>query len=376
MPEIFVTPTIPEANGSSVYVNGNDAVILKDKTIDELNQQYGSPQKPISRCPQGFPPVSHTMPDLFSRILKEQKKVLPWLNEGGLVMVSAERGLGKTYFALSLAYAIASGRQRFMKYPITEPMGVWYIDGEMALVEIQKRLRSISGGHATELLTITSHEDFYAYYQHDLAMTYEDIQQGILNFLDQNKFLRLVIIDNLSSLTRIREDKSDDWRLMMVPFLIKCRSRGVAVVLIHHCGKSGDQRGTCAREDQLDTSIRLVRVDEYAEHTGCRFKVIFTKARGCYGDDTQPFVATLVESKAGMDWEIETIVESSKERLLTLVKESGSRGIAVTEAAIALNVSKGFISRLKKDCEKAGIFATTQGKTPMRLVENSSNHKE
>ena len=40
------------------------------------------------------------------------------------------------------------------------------------------------------------------------------------------------------------------------------RRRGMAVLLIHHAGKSGDQRGTSAREDIMDTVISLRRPRE------------------------------------------------------------------------------------------------------------------
>ena len=42
--------------------------------------------------------------------LPERKDLLqPWLPEQGLAMIHAPRGVGKTFFALSCAYAIGTG---------------------------------------------------------------------------------------------------------------------------------------------------------------------------------------------------------------------------------------------------------------------------
>ena len=49
----------------------------------------------------------------------------------------------------------------------------------------------------------------------------------ILEELDKTNDYGVLIFDNLSSLSRIREDKADDWREYFLPFLIHCRRRGV-----------------------------------------------------------------------------------------------------------------------------------------------------
>ena len=57
-------------------------------------------------------------------------------------MIYAPRGLGKTWFALGLAYAVASG-SRFIKWDAPGPQGVLFIDGEMPLSLMQERLQKI-----------------------------------------------------------------------------------------------------------------------------------------------------------------------------------------------------------------------------------------
>ncbi len=71
------------------------------------------------------------------------------------------------------------------------------------------------------------------------------------------------------------------------------RRRGVSVLIVHHAGKGGEQRGTSRREDVLDTSISLRRPNDYVPTEGARFEVHFEKARGIHEDRAKPFEAKL-----------------------------------------------------------------------------------
>ena len=64
----------------------------------------------------------------------------PWLPSQGLAMIYAERGVGKTWFALGGALAVASGK-KFMVWNAPHPRGVLYIDGEMPLAMLKERIK-------------------------------------------------------------------------------------------------------------------------------------------------------------------------------------------------------------------------------------------
>ena len=290
---------------------------------------------------------------LMEADLPERKKLLPWLPEGGLIMVAAPRGIGKTFFGMDLAVKVASGGE-FLKWEVENTAGVLYVDGEMPLGDFRERYSSFIN-HQPENFFILSHEWLWDKAETDLTITLKNIQDEMFDCLDSRPNIRLIVLDNLSSLSNIREDKSDDWRDRFLPFLIKCRRRGVAVLLIHHVNKSGEQRGTGAREDHLDASIVLKPLGGESNE-GAQFKVEFTKCRGAYGEVIESFSAILKKEDDFYEWEIGDPDMKVKDRLVILIGNSGTDGVTVTEAAEELEVSKGAVSKAKSKLIEEGTI--------------------
>jgi putative DNA primase/helicase len=283
--------------------------------------------------------------------LPERPKLFSWLPRGGLIMVYGPRGIGKTFFSIFLACSLCDGSP-FIKWPAPPPTGVLYVDGEMPLKDLKIRIAHfLSGQPKAPFLTLSS-EKVYSQKKTDLCLTNQIVQDQILDYTDKNRDLGVVIIDNISCLfTGLREDNKQDWE-RVIPFLLALRHRGIAVVLIHHAGKSGDQRGTSGREDMLDTVIKLKPVPNLHSNDGARFIIEFTKNRGVYGKDVEQ-----IEVKLNLDiegfWTWKSYEESNYERMLSLARE----GIdTVTDMAIELGVSKGLVSRLKNRAVDAGIL--------------------
>src|SRR5262245_6917604 len=67
----------------------------------------------------------------------------PVLTVKGLGMLYGPRGLGKSHFALLLAYAAASGDTALSSWRAPACRKVLYIDGEMPAQAMQERLASI-----------------------------------------------------------------------------------------------------------------------------------------------------------------------------------------------------------------------------------------
>ena len=242
----------------------------------------------------------------------------PWCSRAGLAMIHAPRGIGKTHVALGTAWAVATGGG-FLRW--TTPGGafrVLLLDGEMPAVVLQERLRSVVSASGLEpplpdYLRIAA-ADLRRDGLPDLA---DPQSQGF--YADIVADADLIIVDNLSTLCRaIRENEADTWAPVQAWCLAQ-RRQNKSVLLIHHAGKSGSQRGTSKKEDVLDTVIGLRRPPDYQADQGARFEVHFEKARGFYGPDAEPFEARLV----GNQWQESAIKSADDISTLLALKASG-----------------------------------------------------
>jgi len=297
-----------------------------------------------------------TLSEFRALDLPKRRRLLPWLMEGGLTMIYGPRGVGKTHFCLSLAVALASGKL-FIKWAVEAPIGVLVVDGEMPAEELRERLDAWHPGKPVAPLEVLSHEVVFERMERDLNLGLAEWQEAIKCHLESHPEVRVLIVDNLSCLLpSVREDKRDDWAQNVMPFLISLRRRAVAVILIHHAGKSGNQRGTSAREDALDTVICLDALPDHDATHGAAFRVTFTKARGCFGDDLAEIEARIETAPEGpLNWSWKPVEESNRERLLTLVKAGVD---SVKDAAEELQLTPGAVSKLKKKLQNEGQLET------------------
>ena len=287
-------------------------------------------------------------PELLSIKLPERKKYLPWLPEGGLAMIFGPRGLGKTMLGLGMTASLTTGRD-FLSWPICEPVGVLYIDGEMALDGLRSRITSLLPEAPKAPLCFLSGEICYSRLERDLTLSEDSIRQSIVSILDARKDLRVVVIDNVSCLfPGIDEDKKRDWEPIQA-WLISLRRRNLSVVLIHHAGKSGQQRGTSGREDALDTVIQLSRPTDYDAREGCHFELSFNKARSVRGEHVTALDVRLEEINGVPTFTHRPLERSSQERVQELLAEGVTN---LREIAETLGISKTYAHKLKRRIEE------------------------
>ncbi len=267
--------------------------------------------------------------DLLTMDLPERGHILyPVIPEQGLAMLYAPRGLGKTWAALTIAYAVASGQAVFGGWKAPEPRRVLYLDGEMPARTMKERVASIAAGCEGEppdadylrILTPDLQPDFMP----NIAMP--EGQADLAPFLAD---VDLVVVDNIATLGRHgRENESEGW-LPVQEWLLRLRRMGKAVLLIHHAGKGGNQRGTSAREDILDTVIAMKRPEDYQAEEGARFEVHLEKARGMCGPEARPFEAALRLDNGAALWATRKIEDAENDRIATMNREGmTSREIA------------------------------------------------
>jgi len=163
----------------------------------------------------------------------------------------------------------------------------------------------------------------------------------------------LVIVDNISTLCRQgTENEAESWRPVQ-EWLLRLRADGKSVLLVHHAGKGGQQRGTSKREDILDTVVNLKRPDDYHASEGARFEVSFEKSRGFAGEDAQNQVARLEETTEGFVWSSEKTIEGTFEQVVQLYNS----GFDQTGIASKLGKHKGTISKHISQARQKGLLS-------------------
>jgi len=113
---------------------------------------------------------------------------------------------------------------------------------------------------------------------------------------------KVMILDNLASLTfGIDENIKEDYDPIN-QWLISLRFRGISVIMVHHAGKGGEQRGSSAREDNIDISIELSHPVNYKPEDSAAFNIEFKKARGVYGQGAEKFNIRLISEGDMIRW--------------------------------------------------------------------------
>lgn len=336
---------------------------LIDKSFDDLREQFN---QPINSDVSAQKIKVIELRDFLATEFPPRELILsPWLPKAGLCMIHAYRGVGKTHMSLGIAYAVAKGGE-FLGWQSPKPRSVLYIDGEMPAAVLQERLARIVKMYGDDALPgklylITP--DMQPAGMPDLA-TLEGqvvINQFITDEID------LIIVDNLSCLARsMKENDANDWAAMQT-WVLSQRARGKSVLLIHHSGKGGAQRGSSKKEDVLDTVIALERPKDYESSQGSRFIIRYEKARGFFGEEAKPFEAQLCEvGKDNFAWQTKALDESNYEKIITMLND----GMKQNEIVIELGIDKSNVSRYASKARQEGKLHISQEGGPYARFPN------
>ncbi len=283
----------------------------------------------------------------------ERKQHLAWLKEGSLAMVFGPRGIGKTMLQLGLTAGLVTGT-KFLAWNVSAPVGVLYVDGEMPLDELRSRTKALLTTPPKAPLRFLTSEVVYNKTQRDLTLTSAAVQEEITATLDAHPDIRVVILDNISSLfVGIDEDRKRDWEPINA-WLVRLRHRGLSVVLVHHAGKGGNQRGTSGREDALDVVIQLDRPSQYDPREGCHFELRFTKTRSVKGDDVTPLDIRLTEEAGHVQLNFKPLEDSKQDQVKRLL-DAGLT--SPSDVAAELDISKGYACKLIQNAKNTTFAA-------------------
>jgi putative DNA primase/helicase len=285
--------------------------------------------------------------------IKPRKKLLgDWFREGDTGFIFSRRGVGKTWIAWAIARALARGEALGPWEAGEEAVKVCYLDGEMPAELMQQR--EIAFGDECENLTLINHEILFELTGHVLNLRLPEVQEAITQFcIDGDQ--KVLVVDNLSTLVSgVKENDSDAWELLL-PWLLNLRRRKIAVILVHHAGRSGEMRGTSRREDSVFWIIKLEEDPDYTDK-GCSFIQRFDKERNSPQSHYNHYIWTFKPTDEGYDnpsgeIEITFRVASLKSMVYDLILD----GVyACSSIADELGVKRWSVSRAAKELAKEG----------------------
>jgi len=296
--------------------------------------------------------IYYTAQNFIEIDLPERGHLLsPWLPEQAISMVYAPRGVGKTFFALNLAHAIATGGE-FLGWKAEKPRNVLFLDGEMAASDMQSRLDAIYKASPPD-----GYPQFYLLTpdtQKGRPMPDLATSSGQAAISEMCASVDLIIVDNIATMCRSgNENETQGWKPLQA-WALSMRASGKSVLFVHHAGKGGSQRGASSREDVMDTVIELRHPKDYSPDQGAHFEVHFTKHRGFFGDDAQPLEASLTTNEDGKQkWDVKRVADSTLDRIIELMQT----GISQTAIAHELGINKSTVSRHVKAAKANGRYS-------------------
>lgn len=175
--------------------------------------------------------------DLAKMELPAPEMLVSELIPAGLSLLASPPKLGKSWMALGLGAAVATGA-KWLGRSIPKPGRVLYLDAEAPLQVSQARQRQIGWPDGADGLHITVTTGWQLTKDH-----INDLEAYRQRYSD----LRLVICDTLERVippaTGGRMDSYQAGVLRLAPIQEWCSSSGVSVLLIHHTRKGGASAG-------------------------------------------------------------------------------------------------------------------------------------
>jgi AAA domain len=289
--------------------------------------------------------VLATKEDIGSLVLKPRVSLLgEWLCEGDYGIIFGPRGVAKTWFSLMIAHSVATAGT-IGEWAAEVAKKVLFIDGEMPADMIRDRLLGLGG---TENITLLNHEILFDRTQSVINITSVQQQDALLQLCIQQQF-KLLILDNLSVCAfGIKENDSFEWE-QLHRWLLQFRRHGIAVILLHHAGKTGQIRGTTKREDAAAWVISLTDAKERNEDKrGSRFISYFAKqSRNCMNTLAYEWHVVLDDGRVDINWKL----AQGADLVLQCIREGVSECSMI---AGEMGVSPATVCRLAKKLQDSG----------------------
>lgn len=328
---------------------------MDDHYDDELrrlaSEDNPEPRRPLSE-------YIITQAELSGQDIPPRKYLLgKWMPLDSFGMLVAPRGIGKSWFCMFLAHAIASGKNQFLGWDINQKFPVLYVDGEMSRADIKERFDSICEYKLANLHLLCS------------EMLYQDGKPLCLD----DKGDQEAIEEALSCL----EGNGQRSQLIVLDWLVKLRHLGYTALVVHHSGKNGTPRGASIIEVPMDFILELKKPETSAfKPVGeTRFDFRFSKVRAKSPKPEELELSMRTDGHGLLRLIYETPQSEVKPyyRVLRVIAENGKStyGVLSDEA----DVAKGSIRKHLKTLADYGYLEGTLSKQVIGFKGKSLLHE-
>ena len=223
---------------------------LLDERLAELHDHQPAVANPLTPYLIDWPEFWATEHDDTEWLLE------PLFADGRSHALYAGAKTGKSYLVLAACAAIATGN-KFLDHPGGDPVHILYLDYEMSPQDVRERLEEV-GYSADDDLTCLH----YALLPSLPPLDTEAGGQALLAAAT-DLGVRFVIIDTTSRSIAGDENDADTLRAFYRCTGLLLKQAGIGWARLDHAGKDATkgQRGTSAKNDDVDIVCRLERTD-------------------------------------------------------------------------------------------------------------------
>jgi hypothetical protein len=313
------------------------------------------------------PPEKKTLDDIilpvtdFCTLELPAKDTLlhPWLKEQSIILISGWRGVGKSWDALGVLDAISKGKP-FGPWECKKSVPGLFLDGEMPPQDVKERIDALCLGRDAQSPLYIYCDALANQWGLPRAHLANEAWRSKMKQILLTHHIKLWVIDNLASLASgLDENKKQDWDPIN-QWLLELRFAGISTIILHHVGKEGNQRGTSAREDNIDISIILKHPHDYTPEDGARFICHFSKGRISNRDSQliADMEFKLIQNDSGKyEWTWGSVKKENRRAILELLDQGMDQKTIVEN----LGLTKGTVSKIRTQALKEGLI-TPKGK--------------
>lgn len=277
--------------------------------------------------------------------------VKPVIGVNSYNLLVAARGAGKSYVALSIAYALANGRNFTRRWTVGNPRKVLYINGEMderAVLAKRKALfkNMYCKGSKSENLIIKTEFEMNLLDKVGIDKV-ESYLSDACSVDDKHLPVSLLILDNLLTLAPGAQHECQ-W-VELQQWFRELKARDISILLVHHKAKDDTTLGTSLMENYADVVVVL-----HKEIVKKRLRIKFSELKNRRSIEGDPFTLELREGKRAkwlecpsertFNWKSMSDIEK-----LGTVKQLREERQTIKEMAIQLEVSPSTIDKYLKD---------------------------